>query len=92
MSEAMIISRPPFFDGSELASRKQFDAWREAVNTAFVPLDAKARDVDEFRGRLISQDLGAMQLCEVAGTSLQVSRTARTIDRCNEQSMRMRQM
>jgi AraC-like DNA-binding protein len=79
MSEAVFAGRPAVFDGAGLAQRDQFDAWREAVNTAFVPLDATPRNVDEFRGRLISQDLGGMQLCEVAGTSLQVSRTSRTI-------------
>lgn len=79
MPEAVIASRPAVFDGAGLAPREQFDAWRHAVNTAFVPLEAKPANVDEFRGRLISQDFAGMQLCEVAGTSLQVSRSARTI-------------
>lgn len=79
MSEAVLAKRPAIFDGTGMAPREQFDAWREAINTAFVPLDATPRNVDEFRGRLIHQDLGGIQLCDVAGTSLQVNRTARTI-------------
>jgi AraC-like DNA-binding protein len=79
MSEAVLAGRPAIFDGAGMAPRDHFDAWREAVNTAFVPLEARSHDVDAFRGRLINQDLGGIQLCEVAGTSLQVSRTARTI-------------
>src|SRR5688500_3520753 len=67
MSEAVLAKRPAVFDGTGMAPREQFDAWREAVNTAFVPLDATPRNVDEFHGRLIHQDLGGMQLCEVAG-------------------------
>lgn len=79
MSEAVLAGRPDVFDGAGMAPKDHFDAWREAVNTAFVPLEATPGNVDEFRGRLISQDLGGLHLCEVAGTSLQVSRTARTI-------------
>jgi AraC-like DNA-binding protein len=79
MPEAVLANRPAVFDGTGMAPREHFDAWHDAVNTAFVPLDATPRNVDEFRGRLINQNLGGIQLCEVAGTSLQVSRTARTI-------------
>jgi AraC-like DNA-binding protein len=79
MSEAVLAGRPAIFDGAGMAPKDHFDAWREAVNTAFVPLEATPRNVHEFRGRLINQDLGGIHLCEVAGTSLHVSRTTRTI-------------
>lgn len=76
------------FDAADLAAPERFDAWRQAVNAAFVPLRAEMHDgvgpgstgtartasAPVFSGGLLSQDLGAAGAAEVAGTAVSVWR------------------
>ncbi|TYD00596.1 helix-turn-helix domain-containing protein [Arthrobacter echini] len=79
MAGGNVLALPDIHDGAGLTCSEKFDAWRDAVNTAFVPLEASTVHTAAFDGHLISQNLGDIQLCEVAGSPLQVSRTTRMI-------------
>lgn len=62
------------FDSREVAPSDGFDAWRGAVNRAFVPLEARHEGGGAYRGGLLSQELGTLAISEVAGESVHVSR------------------
>lgn len=74
---------PAVFDGSALAPRDRFDAWRETVSSAFVPLEASPRDPGAFDGTLVRQALGSISACEVGGDAVRVDRNRRTIARAD---------
>ncbi|MDF3283592.1 helix-turn-helix domain-containing protein [Gordonia sp. N1V] len=63
----------------------EFDVWREAISSAFVPLDAAplVGAPTAFSGGLASRELGDLQLSEVLGASAWVRRTASTIRRAD---------
>lgn len=72
------------FDARLLAPTDQFEAWRHAINQAFVPLDALPLDAPAHRsggfvGGLLSQDLGPTVATEVAGHAVRVRRDAAQI-------------
>lgn len=61
---------------SDAVSRVGFDAWREAISSAFVPLVASPESpVASFRGALDSTTLGDVQLSEVTGDRSRVRRS-----------------
>lgn len=67
------------FDARLLAPRDQFEAWRHAINEAFVPLDALSQQRGGFVGGLLSQNLGPVMATEVLGTAVKVQREAAQI-------------
>jgi AraC-like DNA-binding protein len=79
MTEINLVAQPSIHDGAGLAGHEKFEAWRHAVSSAFVPLEASSADSNAFSGHLISQNLGDIRLCEVAGSSVQVTRTPKMI-------------
>ncbi|UEA60748.1 helix-turn-helix domain-containing protein [Gordonia otitidis] len=60
-----------------------FDEWREAVSSAFVPLDAIPLQGhgEPFRGALSSADLGELQMSGVIGSRARIRRSPITIRR-----------
>lgn len=77
-----VVALPPrreVFDSSLLASTERFEAWKEAVNGAFVPLSVASAEPGNFNGSLICQSVGTTQVSEVSGTASQVRRTSRKI-------------
>ena len=78
-SELVRVPQRVVFDGSEVSANDRFDAWSQAVSSAFVPLRASTPTPEAFTGRLVTQAVGQTLVSEVAGGELQVSRTARSI-------------
>lgn len=62
---------------------QDFESWRDAVSTAFVPLDAVSTGPSAFRGGLMTGTLGSLQLSEVVGREVEVRRTRATIRRAD---------
>lgn len=65
-------------------SRLAFDAWCEAISADFLPLEAALRSPAqgvEFAGELRSRIIGSVQLSDVSGDGVVVSRTPGTIRR-----------
>jgi len=58
---------------------ERFGRWQEIISTNFVPLAARPLTGDGFTGELLSQDVGTLQLSEVTGGAVEVSRTAAKI-------------
>lgn len=58
-----------------------FDAWRHAVSSAFVPVDAHVDTEGGFSGRLSAHRFGDVSLACVAGSPVRVSRTPGMIRR-----------
>jgi AraC-like DNA-binding protein len=58
-----------------------FDAWRHAVSSAFVPIDARVDAAGGFAGRLCAHQFGDVSLACVGGTPVTVSRTPGLIRR-----------
>lgn len=79
MSELTGVPRRTVFEGSEVAGNDRFEAWSEAVSSAFVPLRAVAAEPEFFNGRLITQPVGQTLISDVCGSAMQVSRTSRSI-------------
>lgn len=79
MTEVALLPRREVFDGSLLGSGERFDAWRDAVNAAFVPLSVATAEPDRFNGSLICQSVGTTHISEVSGTASQVRRTSHEI-------------
>ncbi|MGX1163368.1 AraC family transcriptional regulator [Arthrobacter sp. SLBN-100] len=79
MSELALSPRREVFDSSLLAGGERFDAWRDAVNAAFVPLSVASAEPKNFTGSLICQSMGTTHVSEVCGSASQVRRTAREI-------------
>lgn len=69
------------FDSGSVSPPERFDAWREAVSSAFVPLDVEAEHPEQHRGTLAGQSLGVMEVIEVTGDPVHVLRNRRTIAR-----------
>lgn len=68
------------FDDAATAPAERFEAWRTAVNEAFVPLQARSREgVETYRGALLSQDLGDVTATEVGGGPVTVWRDRTSI-------------
>jgi AraC-like DNA-binding protein len=67
------------FDASVLASNERFDAWKHAINAAFVPLTVASPEPLSFTGSLLSQPIGATHVSHVSGTASHVRRTRREI-------------
>ncbi|MBE1524713.1 helix-turn-helix domain-containing protein [Nesterenkonia lutea] len=67
------------FDAAELAPRDRFEAWRHAVNAAFVPLDAHTESPAEFHGALTGLALGSLTVAGVGGDAVTVRRSRQTI-------------
>jgi AraC-like DNA-binding protein len=68
---------------SSLPPAEQFDSWRDAVSSAFVPLDATCRAHDAFGGELVLQHVGAVQLSQVSGGAVDVERSPGAIRRAD---------
>ena len=66
---------------NDLPAQEQFDAWRETVSNAFVPLDAKSHTPTAFTGNLLSEAIGSLQVSEVTGGAVEVHRTPEAIRR-----------
>lgn len=66
---------------NDLPAHEQFDAWRETVSNAFVPLDAKSHAPAAFTGNLLSEAIGSLQVSEVTGGAVEVRRTPEAIRR-----------
>ena len=79
MTEVALLPQREVFDGSLLAGCERFDAWREAVNAAFVPLSVATAEPGSFNGSLICQSVGTTHVSEVSGTASQVRRTSHEI-------------
>lgn len=67
------------FDPAELAPQDRFEAWRHAVNTAFVPLDDSTADPRSFHGDLTGLALGSLSVAGVGGDAVTVRRSRQTI-------------
>lgn len=64
--------------------RVNFDEWREAISSAFVPLDASPdHQPADFSGALSSVAVGDLQLAEVLGDCSHVRRSMATIRRAD---------
>lgn len=77
----------PVLDGTTntpFEGRVGFDEWREAISSAFVPLDASP-DLrpDDFSGALSSVTVGDLQLAEVLGDCSHVRRSVASIRRAD---------
>lgn len=79
MTEVALLPQREVFDGSLLGSGERFDAWRDAVNAAFVPLSVATAEPGRFNGSLICQSVGTTHISEVSGTASQVRRTSHEI-------------
>ncbi|WP_207307861.1 helix-turn-helix domain-containing protein [Arthrobacter sp. S39] len=79
MSELVLSPRREVFDASLLARTERFDAWKDAVNAAFVPLSVASPEPGTFNGSLICQGMGTTHVSEVSGSASQVRRTSREI-------------
>lgn len=79
MTELALSPRREVFDASLLATTERFDAWKDAVNAAFVPLSVASPEPGSFNGSLICQGMGTTHLSEVSGSASQVRRTSREI-------------
>lgn len=66
---------------SSLPPSENFDAWREAVSKAFVPLNARSRTEGAFGGVLANHAVGTMQFTDVAGAAVDAFRSAHPIRR-----------
>ncbi|AWK76656.1 transcriptional regulator (plasmid) [Rhodococcus oxybenzonivorans] len=64
-----------------MPAHQQFDAWRETVSNAFVPLDAKSHTTGPFHGELLTEAVGSLQVSEVSGGAVEVCRTPDAIRR-----------
>lgn len=62
------------FDAASVPPADRFDAWRAAVDAAFVPLRAEARSTDGYHGGLLAQDLGDVTATQVGGSPVTVWR------------------
>ncbi|WAM19274.1 helix-turn-helix domain-containing protein [Rhodococcus sp. JS3073] len=69
------------FSCNDLPAHEQFDAWRETVSNAFVPLDAKFHTAGPFHGELLTEAVGSLQVSEVSGGAVEVCRTPDAIRR-----------
>ncbi|WP_204165042.1 helix-turn-helix domain-containing protein [Rhodococcus oxybenzonivorans] len=69
------------FSCNDLPAHQQFDAWRETVSNAFVPLDAKSHTTGPFHGELLTEAVGSLQVSEVSGGAVEVCRTPDAIRR-----------
>ncbi|ELB89313.1 helix-turn-helix domain-containing protein (plasmid) [Rhodococcus opacus] len=69
------------FSCNDLPAHEQFDAWRETVSNAFVPLDAKSHTAGPFHGELLTEAVGSLQVSEVSGGAVEVCRTPDAIRR-----------
>lgn len=68
------------FDSAAVSPADRFDAWREAVDGAFVPLRAATHEVDGYHGGLLAQSLGEhVTASEVGGSPVTVWRDRATI-------------
>ncbi|GAA3758062.1 helix-turn-helix domain-containing protein [Microbacterium kribbense] len=67
------------FDTAAIDPSDRFDAWREAVDAAYVPLQVEARCTGGYQGLLRSQDLGAVMATEVGGSPVTVWRDRASI-------------
>jgi AraC-like DNA-binding protein len=77
--QTALSPRRNVFDASVLATADRFEAWKDAVNSAFVPLTVASTQAELFSGSLITQSVGSAQMCEVVGAASQVRRTSREI-------------
>jgi AraC-like DNA-binding protein len=66
---------------NDLPAQEKFDAWRETVSNAFVPLDATSHTPAAFTGNLLSEAIGSLQVSEVTGGAVEVRRTPDAIRR-----------
>lgn len=71
------------FDASATEPADRFDAWRAAVDAAYVPLRARTALVAGYQGGLIAQDLGDIAVSEVTGSPVRVWRDRATIAASN---------
>ncbi|WP_237727038.1 cupin domain-containing protein [Rhodococcus jostii] len=69
------------FSCNDLPAGEQFDAWRETVSNAFVPLDAKSYTAGTFTGELLTGVVGSLQVSEVSGGAVEVCRMPDAIRR-----------
>lgn len=67
------------FDPGPLAPQDRFEAWRHAVSTAFVPLDASTEDPRQFHGTLTGLALGSLSVAGVGGDAVTVRRSRQAI-------------
>ncbi|MDI2033546.1 helix-turn-helix domain-containing protein [Paenarthrobacter nitroguajacolicus] len=79
MSGAIARQSREEFTTKVLATTDRFDAWNQAVNSAFVPLSVVAREPEQFDGGLINQTIGPVFLSAVSGTASHVSRGSKEI-------------
>ncbi|MEV6338787.1 helix-turn-helix domain-containing protein [Nocardia vinacea] len=73
-----------FEPGDHQSSRMSFDPWCAAISADFLPLEAALKTSGvgvEFAGGVRSRTIGSVQLSEVFGGEVMVSRTAVTIRR-----------
>jgi AraC-like DNA-binding protein len=66
-----------------LPPAEQFDGWRDAVSSAFVPLEATCRADEAFGGELVLQHVGAVQVSQVSGGAVDVQRSPAMIRRAD---------
>lgn len=83
MTEALAHPSPAVFDTAALAPAERFDAWRQSVCSAFVPLEASTQEPGMFSGTLVQQSLGEVTAAEVGGDAVHVSRSRRTISQAD---------
>jgi AraC-like DNA-binding protein len=66
-----------------LPTGQEFEQWRDAISTAFVPLTASTTNEKQFTGVLVSHPLGAVQLSSVGGGPVTVDRDRTAIRRAD---------
>ena len=64
---------------SSVAPVEGFDLWESAVSSTFVQLEVKPVGDEPFRGEVVSQSLGDVQVARVTADAHHVARTKRTI-------------
>lgn len=62
---------------------RDFNDFRNAVSTSFVPLDVTSENLECFRGRIRACDLAGVHVTEVAATPHVVTRTPELIERAD---------
>lgn len=79
---AELVTRRSIVDCAKFDPDDRFDAWRDAINSSFVPLRAENPDPESWRrlrGTLISQSLGRVNVGTVRGAPARVIRSGQQI-------------
>jgi len=68
-------------DSTALFSTESFSEWRNAISQAFVPLNVRAEQTENFVGTIRSRSMGDILVSEITARAHEVERTAALIAR-----------